>query len=91
MLAPFLVTLGRGMGFGDVKMAALIGMVTGFANILVAVLGGIILGGLVAAGLLVSGLKRRKEAVPFGPFLAVAGIVTLLWGQPILQWYLGLF
>ena len=90
LLIPALVTRG-GMGFGDVKMAALIGLVTGFGEVLVAVLGGIILGGVVAVVLLVTRIKKRKEAIPFGPFLSLATIVTLIWGSGILEWYMGIF
>jgi len=79
------------MGWGDVKLAALIGIVTGFPLIIVALLMGIILGGVVAVLLLGLKIKKRKEAIPFGPFLAVATIVTLLWGNYILNWYLGIF
>jgi len=89
----FLVALvfPRGMGWGDVKLAALIGLVTGYPQIFVALLLGIIGGGLVAGLLLLLRLKRRREAIPFGPFLAVATMVTLFWGTDILNWYLGLF
>jgi leader peptidase (prepilin peptidase)/N-methyltransferase len=80
-----------GMGWGDVKLAALIGLVTGFPLILVALLMGIILGGLVAGVLLLFKIKKRREAIPFGPFLSLATIVTLLWGSDILSWYLRLF
>jgi leader peptidase (prepilin peptidase)/N-methyltransferase len=80
-----------GMGWGDVKMAALIGLVTGLPLTFVALLMGVILGGLVAGLLLALKIKKRKEAVPFGPFLSVATIVTLLWGSYILDWYLRLF
>ncbi len=79
-----------GMGFGDVKLAALIGLVTGYL-VVVALLMGMILGGLVAVILLGFKIKKRKEAMPFGPFLAVAAIATLLWGSDILNWYLGIF
>jgi leader peptidase (prepilin peptidase) / N-methyltransferase len=89
LLIPALATRG-GIGFGDVKMAALIGLATGFGEVLVAVLGGIILGGLVAVFLLVFRLKKRKDAIPFGPFLSLAAIVALLWGSRILSWYLGI-
>ncbi len=91
LLIPVLVTMGRGMGFGDVKMAALIGLTTGFGEVLVAVLGGIILGGVVAVLLLAFRIKKRKEAIPFGPFLSIAAIVTLIWGTSILHWYLGIY
>ncbi len=80
-----------GMGWGDVKLAALIGLVTGFRLVFVALLMGIILGGVVAVTLLALRIKRRKEAIPFAPFLSLATIVTLLWGSDILDWYLGLF
>jgi len=80
-----------GMGWGDVKMAALIGLVVGFPLVFVALLMGIILGGLVAGVLLLFKIKKRKETIPFGPFLSLATMATLLWGSKILSWYLGLF
>jgi leader peptidase (prepilin peptidase)/N-methyltransferase len=79
-----------GMGLGDVKMAALIGLVTGYL-ILVALFMAVILGGLLAATLLLLKIKRRKEGIPFAPFLSLATIATLLWGSNILNWYLGIF
>ena len=89
-LIPALVYPG-GIGWGDVKMAALIGLVTGFPLTLVALLLAVILGALVAGLLLALKIKKRKEAIPFAPFLSVATLVTLLWGSNILTWYLGLF
>jgi leader peptidase (prepilin peptidase)/N-methyltransferase len=79
------------MGWGDVKLAALIGLVTGFPVVFIALLMGVILGGVVAVILLALKLKKRQEGIPFGPFLALAAIVTLLWGSNILSWYRGLF
>lgn len=79
-----------GMGWGDVKMAGLIGLVVGFPSVFVSLLMGIIFGGLVAGILLLLKKKKRKESIPFGSFLAVTTIVTLLWGNNILNWYLGL-
>ena len=81
----------EGMGFGDVKMAGLIGLATGFPLTIVAVLIGIALGGLVAMLLLLLRIKKRKEAIPFGPFLSLGTMATLVWGNAILDWYLGLF
>jgi len=80
-----------GMGWGDVKMAALIGLVTGFPLILVALLLAVILGGLVAWIMILLKVRSRKQSIPFGPFLALATMVTLLWGSDILNWYLGFF
>jgi len=90
VLLLLIVLISRGgMGWGDVKMAILIGIVTGYL-ILGALLMAVIIGGLVAGSLLLLKIKKRKESIPFGPFLSLATIVTLLWGSNILNWYLGL-
>ena len=80
-----------GMGWGDVKLAALIGLVTGFPLVFVALLLAVILGGLVAVILLLFKLKKRKEGIPFAPYLSLGAIITLLFGNNILNWYLGFF
>lgn len=90
LLVPALVFRG-GMGWGDVKMAGLIGLVVGFPQVLVAVVGGVIVGGLVAVILLLFRIKGRKDAIPFGPFLSLTTMVTIVYGQEILDWYLGFF
>jgi len=88
MLLPYLLTRGRGMGYGDVKLAAFIGLMSGFPLVLVALLVGIIAGGLVAVFLLVSRMvKSRKAAIPYGPFLAAGAMVALIWGDKIFQWW----
>jgi len=83
-----LVFISRGgMGWGDVKLAALIGLATGYPLVLVALLIGAILGGVVGAILLATRRRRPGEAIPYGPFLSLAAMVTLLWGSDILDWY----
>ena len=77
-----------GMALGDVKLAALIGMMTGFPMVIVALFIGVIGGGLVAGILLLSKRRGRKDPMPFGPFLCLGGIAALLWGREILAWYL---
>jgi len=89
LLIPALVYKG-GMGWGDVKMAGLVGLVTGFPLVLVALFLTVVSGGVVAGVLLLFGLKKRKEPIPFAPFLSLATMATLLWGNNILSWYLGL-
>ena len=84
------LVLGRtGLGGGDIKLAGLIGAALGAGGGLVAAFVGIMLGGVVAGALLVSGRRRFGEYLPFGPFLAVGGIVAAFWSEPILEWYLG--
>jgi len=79
-----------GMGWGDVKLAALIGLATGFPLVFFAIIMGAILGGIVAGALVIAKKRTRRETIPFGPFLALAAMITLLWGSNILNWYLGL-
>ncbi len=79
-----------GMGWGDIKMAMLIGLVTGFPVVFVGLFMGIVLGGLVAGFLLLFKIKKRGEQIPFGPFLSLATMIALLWGSDILHWYLRL-
>ena len=89
MLIPYVASRG-GMGAGDVWLAGFMGLVTGFPLVFIALLLGIVSGGLTAAALLITRVKKRRDAIPFGPFLAAATLVTILWGQHILDWYLGL-
>ena len=87
-----LAVLARGgLGFGDVKLAFLIGMVTGFlgwGHVVVAGVSAFILGGVTAVLLLVTRRSSRKDAIPFGPFMIVASVIAVLWGTAIIDWYL---
>ncbi|HXZ95143.1 MAG TPA: prepilin peptidase [Dehalococcoidia bacterium] len=80
-----------GMGWGDVKLAALIGLATGFPLVFLAIIMGAILGGIVAVALMIARRRNFKGTIPFGPFLALAAMVTLLWGSNILNWYVALW
>ena len=84
------VVFRGGMGWGDVKLAALIGLATGFPLVFLSIIMGVILGGIVAVALVIAKKRKRRRTIPFGPFLALAAMITLLWGSNILSWYLGL-
>jgi leader peptidase (prepilin peptidase)/N-methyltransferase len=87
-----IVVLSRGgMGWGDVKMAAFIGLIVGYPLIFIALLLAVISGGSLAAILLITKTKGRKQHIAFGPFLALGTMVTILWGESIYNWYLGYF
>jgi len=88
VMALPLIIYRRGMGLGDVKLGALVGLMTGYPLVLIALLLSVITGGLVGAILLAFRIKKRKDPIPFAPFLATSAMVTLLWGQAIYQWYL---
>ena len=83
-----LIIYRRGMGMGDVKLGALVGLMTGFPLVIIALFLSVVAGGLVGAILLAFKIKKRKDPIPFATFLATAAMVTLLWGQAIYQWYL---
>jgi leader peptidase (prepilin peptidase)/N-methyltransferase len=81
----------RGMGMGDVKLAAVMGLYLG-RSVAPALLIAFAAGSLVGLVLIARhGAAARKRAVPFGPFLALGGVVALLWGDRIVDWYLGTF
>jgi leader peptidase (prepilin peptidase)/N-methyltransferase len=82
----------HGMGMGDVKLAALIGLVLGAIGlryVAVAAGAGILIGGVVAVGALIGGASR-KQAIPFGPFLAAGALVATYFAPAIASAYLGL-
>jgi leader peptidase (prepilin peptidase) / N-methyltransferase len=76
------------LGWGDVKLAALIGLMTGFPLVFVALLMSWIIGGLMAVILLISKIKSRKDVIPTATFMAITTMITLVYGQTILQWYI---
>jgi leader peptidase (prepilin peptidase)/N-methyltransferase len=88
-LLVFALAYPKGMGMGDVKLAAVLGLFLG-RSVAVAILVGVLAGAVVGAAVMARvGVKQgRKTAVPFGPFLALGGIVGLLAGSSIVHWYL---
>ncbi len=86
LLLVYILSRG-GFGGGDVKLGALLGLAAGFPLVLVSLLVAIIGGGVVAGLLLVTGRKKRRDTMPFGPFLSAGGMVALLWGDTLLNWY----
>jgi leader peptidase (prepilin peptidase) / N-methyltransferase len=90
-LLLFALIYPRGMGMGDVKLAAVMGLFLG-ASIIPALFVGIALGALVGLWLMLRyGSEARKHAVPFGPFLAIGGVVGLLAGSQMIDLYLNHF
>ncbi|MDD4859449.1 MAG: prepilin peptidase [Dehalococcoidales bacterium] len=81
----------QGMGEGDIKLAGLIGLTTCFPLVFVALFIGIVAGGIAAVLLLATRRGGRKTQMPYGSFLSLGAILTLLWGTDLLTWYLGLF
>jgi len=87
----FYVSSGKWIGFGDVKLGIILGLLAGGAlkSVLVLLVASVI-GTLVALPLLVQGKANRKTHLPFGPLLLAGMIIIMLWGNGIVEWYIGL-
>jgi prepilin signal peptidase PulO-like enzyme (type II secretory pathway) len=85
-----LISRGKGMGVGDIKLAFLMGLFLGWPNIVVALFSAIVLGAIIGIGLIISGKKTLKSEVPFGPFLVAGTFLALFWGEKIINFYLNL-
>lgn len=79
-----IVLVPHGMGWGDVKLTALVGMVTGWPGVALALFTAFVSGGIVAAILLATGRKQRGQTIPLGPFLAFGGGLALLYHAEML-------
>ncbi len=84
-----LVTGKEGMGYGDFKLLSAIGAWLGWKVLPVVILLSSVIGAVVGIGLIVLARRGRSVPIPFGPYLAGAGLVALFWGERILQAYLG--
>ncbi len=84
------VTGIEGLGFGDVKLAALLGSFLGMGGVLLTIFLASLMGSLVGVVLIASGRGTAKTALPFGAFLAPAGLIVLFCGPAIVGWYLTL-
>ena len=87
-LVIILVSRGRWMGLGDVKLALLMVLTLGWPNILVAMFLAFLIGAIIGLGLIWGGKKTAKSEVPFGPFLVTGTVIALFWGEAIIDWYL---
>ncbi len=89
-MSLIIITKGKGMGGGDVKLGTFIGLMLGFPQSLLAILTGFILGAVFSIGLIIIGKKHFGQSIPFGPFLVLGSLISLFWGNQILNWYLHL-
>lgn len=88
-LAGSVIFKKEAMGGGDVKLAAMIGAFLGWRYIIISLFLGFFLGALAGIILILSKIKSREDVVPFGPFIVLGSLITLLWGEKIISWYIG--
>lgn len=84
-----LITGKEGMGYGDFKLLAMLGAWMGWQVLPVIILLSSVVGALTGIALIVVGRRQRSQPLPFGPFLAAAGWIALMWGEDIMDAYLG--
>lgn len=83
-----LISRGKWMGIGDIKLAFLMGIFLGFPKILVALFSAFFFGAIIGIGLIILKKKDIKSEIPFGPFLVAGTLLSLFLGQKIINWYL---
>lgn len=85
----FIAVVTKGaMGGGDIKLMAALGFLFGTANTLLLMFLSFIIGGALSSLLLLLKIKKRKDYIPFGPFICVSAFIVIFWGNQILNWYL---
>jgi len=84
-----LLSKEKWMGWGDVKLGLLLGVLLGFPNILVALFFAFVTGSIYSLALIGMKKKKMKDIIPFGPFLVIGGIIALFLGKWLINWYLG--
>jgi len=85
VIALIILLVPGGMGWGDVRLAGFIGLITGLPGLLFALFVGFVSGGIVAGTLLASGRRKTGETIPLGPFLALGGGAALLYSEEMLN------
>jgi leader peptidase (prepilin peptidase)/N-methyltransferase len=88
-LAGSLIFKKESMGIGDIELAAMIGAFLGWRYIIISLFLGFFLGAVAGIFLILSKIKSREDMIPFGPFIVLGSLITLLWGEKILSWYVG--
>lgn len=85
-----LITGKEGMGYGDFKLLAALGAWLGWKMLPVIILMSAVVGAVTGIMLIIAKRHERSTPIPFGPYLAAAGWIAMLWGPDIVNWYLDL-
>jgi leader peptidase (prepilin peptidase)/N-methyltransferase len=81
----------EGMGGGDVKLMGMIGLFMGWKLTALSILLSIYAGGLIGGVLLLLKIKKRGDAIPYGPFIAVGTLISIFYGNELISWYINTF
>ena len=88
-LLQFILSKGKWIGGGDIRLGFLMGLMLGWPNILVALFLAYVIGAFISLGLVLFKKKQMKSAVAFGTFLTVGAFIALLRGEELIGWYFG--
>lgn len=83
----YLISKGKWIGFGDVKLGIFLGMLLGLAPSLMMLLVAYVSGAMVGVVLVITGKRSMQGMLPFGTFLSAAAIIMMLWGNDLISWY----
>lgn len=86
--AQILLSKGKWLGGGDLRIGAFIGLILGFEQVILALVLTYIIGAIIAIFLLATKKARRDTPIPFGPFLVAGTLLSLFYGKGIIDWYL---
>ncbi len=86
-LAQYVLSKGRWIGGGDIRLGGVLGLALGWPLTAVALVIAYLTGAAAAVALLVSRKRKWSSMIPFGTFLSLAAFITMLWGEGILYWY----
>ena len=89
--AIIIFTRGKGMGWGDFKLAGALGLIFGWPDILIAVMLSFVIGSIISVVLMLKRKKTMKDAVPFGPFLVIGAATVFFFGYQLANLYFKLF
>ncbi|MDW7667534.1 MAG: prepilin peptidase [Bacillota bacterium] len=78
------------MGGGDIKLMGFLGLNFGLKGIIFITVASFVIGAVVSVGLLISKIATRKDYIPFGPFIAIAAMIYIFWGEEIINMYFNL-
>jgi len=88
-LLQYLISKGKWIGGGDIRLGVLMGIILGWQNTILALFISYLLGAIVGVYLLLTKKKEKNSEIPFGTFLTVGTLVAMWWGERIVGWYLG--
>lgn len=91
LIIKIIVVITKGMGDGDAEIAAICGLFLGVKGILIGLFLGIIIGGIIGIIIIILKLKKLKDKIAFGPFIAIGTFISIMWENEILNWYMNSF